>query len=202
MLLSDCKIFRPFSRFQNRSGCENGQQFLHSPLFAPDINPSSRKRWKPMYKMVMGIATNTAPAQKAEKSALVPLIKSKRPIARVRFSFSGLPDASRGIYAETCRRFGIHRSYFYRWKKRSDTKWLSALENKPPVPKRKQEPEYSRELVRAARAIRKDAPSYSAKRIRPILLRNMETAEVPSAATIGRLINREHLFFKGGHETA
>jgi hypothetical protein len=32
-----------------------------------------------------------------------------------RFSPAGQPDASL-----TCRHFGIHRSYFYRWKKRYD----------------------------------------------------------------------------------
>ncbi|MDR2471015.1 MAG: hypothetical protein LBD09_02760, partial [Treponema sp.] len=108
-----------------------------------------------------------------------------------RFSLTGLPDASL-----TCRHFGIHRSYFYRWKGRYDPKRLSSLENKRTVPKRKREPGYSRELVRAVRAIREEDPSYSAKKIHPILLRSMETAEVPSAATIGRLINRENLFFR------
>jgi hypothetical protein len=52
-----------------------------------------------------------------------------------RFSLAGLPDAKL-----TCRHFGIHRSYFYRWKKRYDPKRLSSPENKPPVPKRKREP--------------------------------------------------------------
>jgi transposase InsO family protein len=106
-----------------------------------------------------------------------------------RFSLSGLPDAS-----ITCRRFGIHRSYFYRWKGRYDPKRLSSLENKRTVPKR--EPGYSRELARAARAIREADPSYSAKKIRPILLRSMTAAEAPSVSTLGRLIAREHLFFR------
>ncbi|MDR2552409.1 MAG: helix-turn-helix domain-containing protein [Treponema sp.] len=52
----------------------------------------------------------------------------------------------------TCRHFGIHRSYFYRWKKRYDPKRLSTLENKPTSPKRK--PEYARGLVSAIQAIR------------------------------------------------
>jgi hypothetical protein len=114
-----------------------------------------------------------------------------------RFSLAGLPDASRGIYAETCRHFGIHRSYFYRWKKRYDPKRLSSLENKPPVPKRKREPCYLRELVRAVRAVREADPGCSAKKIRPILLR--ERASVPRTATLGRLIAREHLFFRTVH---
>ncbi|MDR0473534.1 MAG: hypothetical protein LBH43_07690 [Treponema sp.] len=57
-------------------------------------------------------------------------------------------------------------------------------------------PTYSRELAGKVRQIRKDDPSYSAKKIRPILLRT--TSAVPSASTIGRLINRENLFLRAG----
>jgi putative transposase len=44
--------------------------------------------------------------------------------------------------------------------------------------------------------MRKEDPTYSGKKIRPILLRTMKEAEVPSVATLGRLINRENLFFR------
>jgi transposase InsO family protein len=106
-----------------------------------------------------------------------------------RFSESGKADA-----ALTCRRLGIHRSYFYRWKARYDKRNLSSLEAKSTAPKKRREPEYSRELVAAVRDIRKKDPTYSAKKIRPILLRTM--SDVPSATTLGRLINRENLFFR------
>jgi hypothetical protein len=79
---------------------------------------------------------------------------------------------------------------------------LSSLENKPPVPKRKREPEYSWELVNAVKSIRKADPSYSAKKIRLLLLWGMEAAEVPSVATTGRLIAWENLFFRSRHQTA
>ncbi|MDR2536330.1 MAG: helix-turn-helix domain-containing protein, partial [Treponema sp.] len=102
------------------------------------------------------------------------------------FRFRGPPDASLA-----CRHFGIRRSCFYRWKKRYDPKRLSSLENKKTLPKQKREPGYSREPVSAVRTIREADPGCSAKKIRPILPRSMETAEVPSAAAIGRLINRE-----------
>jgi hypothetical protein len=52
-----------------------------------------------------------------------------------RFSLSAKPEARL-----ICRHFGIHRSYFYRWKKRYESKRLSAPENKPTIPKRKREP--------------------------------------------------------------
>jgi transposase len=108
------------------------------------------------------------------------------------FSFSGKPEA--GL---TCRRFGIHCSYFYQWKKRYEPKRLSSLENKRTAPKRKREPGYSRDLVRA---IWEAEPSYSTKKIRPILLR--ERASVPSVSTLGRLIVRENLFFRPNPQTA
>jgi hypothetical protein len=40
-------------------------------------------------------------------------------------SLSGIPGASL-----TCRYFGIHRSYFYRWKARCDKRRVSSLENR------------------------------------------------------------------------
>jgi hypothetical protein len=51
-----------------------------------------------------------------------------------------------------------------------------------------------REPVRTVRAIRKANPAYSAKKIRPILLR--KGVSVPRVTTLGRLINREYLFFR------
>jgi hypothetical protein len=50
--------------------------------------------------------------------------------------------------------------------------------------------------VEKVRAIRKEAPTYSTKKIRTILLRSMACAEVPSVSAIGRLIKRENLFFR------
>jgi putative transposase len=108
-----------------------------------------------------------------------------------KFSLSGKAEAKL-----TCRHFGIQRSEFYRWKKRFDPKRLSSLEDESRAPKKKREPEYSRGLVRAVREIRKADPTYSAKKIRPILLRTMAAEQVPSVATLGRLISRESLFFR------
>jgi len=107
------------------------------------------------------------------------------------FSLSGLPDAQL-----TCRHFGIHRSYFYRWKKRYDKKRLVSLENRSQAPHTKRQPEYSRDVVKAVKEIREKDPTYSGKKIRTILLRSMAEEEVPSEATIGRLIRRENLFFR------
>jgi len=102
-----------------------------------------------------------------------------------KFTRDGKPAASL-----TCRHFGIHRSYFHRWDKRFDRRRLSTLEDRPTAPGRRREPSYRRELVRRVREIRRVDPTYSAKKIRPILLRTEPEANVPSVATIGRLIAR------------
>ena len=107
------------------------------------------------------------------------------------FSGTGQPEV-----LLTCKRFGIHRSYFYYWKERYDTTCLSSLENRPTIPKKRRLPEYSRELVEKVRKIRKADSTYSARKIRPILLREMPAESVPSVATLGRLISRENLFFR------
>ncbi|MDR0475123.1 MAG: helix-turn-helix domain-containing protein [Treponema sp.] len=105
------------------------------------------------------------------------------------YSLSGRADASLA-----CRHFGIQRSYFYRWKARYDKRRLSSLENKTTRPRNMRRPACPRELAGKAKQIRKDDPTYSAKKIRPILMRT-ESA-VPSVSTIGRLISRENLFFR------
>ncbi|MDR2900561.1 MAG: integrase core domain-containing protein, partial [Treponema sp.] len=105
------------------------------------------------------------------------------------YATNGKPSVS-----VTCRHFGIHRSYFYRWYKRYNKHRLSTLENKTTTPNKKRQVEYSRDLVEKVRELRKADPSYSGKKLRPILLRTMK--EVPSVATLGRLIRREQLFFR------
>jgi hypothetical protein len=107
------------------------------------------------------------------------------------FSSNGKPNA-----ALTCRHFGIHRSYFYFWLKRYQRKRLSSLENRPTAPLNRRRPEYPQSLVIAVKEIRKADPTYSGKKIRPILLRTMAEKDVPSVATLGRLIRRENLFFR------
>jgi transposase InsO family protein len=96
----------------------------------------------------------------------------------------------------TCRHFGIHRSQFYRWLKRYNPRNLATLEKSSTVPKKKKMPQYSRALVNSVRKIREADPTWSARKIRPILLRTIPEHEVPSIATLGRLILRENLFFR------
>jgi putative transposase len=55
---------------------------------------------------------------------------------------------------------------------------------------------YSCELIRAVKEIRENDPSYSAKKIRPIILRSNPRFFVPSVSTIARLIRRENFYFR------
>jgi transposase-like protein len=59
-----------------------------------------------------------------------------------RYSSSGKPEVTL-----TCRHFGIHRSQFYRWKNRYNSKRLTSLEPGSTTPKKKRPPEYPRDLV-------------------------------------------------------
>jgi hypothetical protein len=112
-----------------------------------------------------------------------------------RFSGTGLPDVSL-----TCRRFGISRPEFYCRKKRFGKSNLRPLENRPAVPLKHNRPEYSREPVREVRDIRGNDHACPARKIRQILRRDKPYLNIPSRATIGRLISRENLFFRADAE--
>ena len=88
-----------------------------------------------------------------------------------RFSKDGKPNASL-----TCRHFRIHWSCFHRWDKRFNRCRLSTLEDRPTEPKKRRGASHARELARKVREIRKADPTYSAKKIRPILLRTEATS--------------------------
>jgi hypothetical protein len=68
-----------------------------------------------------------------------------------------------------CQHFGMRRSQFYRRKNRYDPRRPASLEPGTTAPKKKREPEYSRDLAAKVRAVRKEDQTYSGKKIRPIL---------------------------------
>ena len=113
-----------------------------------------------------------------------------------KFSADGKPNASL-----TCRHFGIHRSYLSRWLARYREGGTRALESKSRRAKRKRQPRYGMGLVSKIREIRKDNPSWSAKKIRVILTWEMAEEEVPSAATIGRIIKKHNMFYRADIKT-
>lgn len=97
-----------------------------------------------------------------------------------RKSQTGLKDASL-----TCRHFGIERSYFYRWYGRFKKHGIAGLENRTSRPKRVRREAVGAEIVEEIRRIRQKNPTYSAKKIRPILLR---THECQRASSRNRLL--------------
>ena len=96
----------------------------------------------------------------------------------------------------TCRRFGIDRSYFYRWQGRLKRHRLEGLEDRSRRPLNVRREMTGSEVMEEIRRIRRRNPTYSAKKIHPILLRLYEEREVPSVSTVSNIIKRHNLFFR------
>ena len=92
----------------------------------------------------------------------------------------------------TCRHFGICRSYFYKWYKRFNPHNLKSLEDLSRKPHRVRPATYDVNFVALIRKLRTDYPSYSAKKLSVIVLRDYGISY--SAATIGRVIKRFMLY--------
>lgn len=93
----------------------------------------------------------------------------------------------------TCRHYAITRSYFYKWFKRYDPKRIASLESRSRRPKRVRVATYDIDFVALIRKLRTDYPSYSAKKLAVIVIRDYGLGY--SAATIGRIIRRFALYF-------
>lgn len=98
-----------------------------------------------------------------------------------------------GNVSLTCRHYGIARSYFYKWYGRYNPKHLPSLEDKSRRPKQVRRATYDLNFVGLIRKLRTDYPSYSAKKLTWIVLRDYGINY--SAATIGRVIKRFKLYF-------
>ena len=96
----------------------------------------------------------------------------------------------------TCRHFGIERSYFYRWYSRFKKYGFAGLEEKSRKPKHARTETVNPEVIEEIKRIRQKNPTYSSKKIRPILLRYYEDYEVPSVSTISNIIKRHNFFFR------
>lgn len=93
----------------------------------------------------------------------------------------------------TCRHYAITRSYFYKWLKRYDPGRLASLESRSTRPVHTRQATYDTSFVCRIRKLRIDYPSYSAKKLAWIVVRDYGYAY--SAATIGRIIQRWRLYF-------
>jgi len=94
----------------------------------------------------------------------------------------------------TCRHYAISRSYFYKWLKRYDPRYLATLESKTTRPHSVRQATYDTDFVGLIRRLRTDYPSYSAKKLARIVYRDYGITY--SAATIGRIIKRFALYFR------
>ena len=94
----------------------------------------------------------------------------------------------------TCRHYGTSRSYFYKWYQRYNPRYLASLEDHSRRPKQSRQATYDTSFVTLIRKLRTDYPSYSAKKLTRIVLRDYDIRY--SAATIGRIIQRFQLYFR------
>lgn len=93
----------------------------------------------------------------------------------------------------TCRHFGIARSYLYKWLGRYNPKYLASLESRSTRPRKVRRATYNTDFIALIRKLRTDFPSYSAKKLAWIVMRDY--GYTYSAATIGRIIQRFKLYF-------
>lgn len=99
-----------------------------------------------------------------------------------------------GNVSLTCRHYGITRSYFYKWYGRFNPRDLNSLENQSTRPANVRKATYDTNFVSLIRKLRTDYPSFSAKKLARIVLRDYDITY--SAATIGRVIKRFGLYFR------
>jgi len=103
--------------------------------------------------------------------------------AKVRLKF--LEFARTHPVSVTCRRFGISRSTYYRWKKRFDPRNLRSLEDRSRRPKRIRKPAWSVELIERVRELREEYPRWGKAKL--VVLLRREGFEV-SESTVGRIL--------------
>lgn len=100
--------------------------------------------------------------------------------------------ASGDSISETCVRLGVARSTFHRWLERFDPNDLTTLEEKSHEPLNVRTSDVPDDVVAMIREERERSPLAGKERIREIL---KERGVDLSASTIGRIIERECLYF-------
>ena len=93
----------------------------------------------------------------------------------------------------TCRYFGIAKSCFYKWLKRSNLQGLIGLETVSTRPIHVNQSHVPSEVINTVRSLRKTSPEYSKYKLAVILKRDHGYSL--SASTIGRIISRYNLFY-------
>jgi transposase len=94
---------------------------------------------------------------------------------------------------ETCAVFDISRSTFHRWLKRFDPHDLSTLDDLPTDPEQVRQSAVPAEVVAWIRGYREASPLIGKERIAQLL--QVEHGVTLSASSVGRVIDREGLYF-------
>ena len=98
--------------------------------------------------------------------------------------------------AQTCRRFGISRQTFYRWKRRFDRHDLSTLEEHSHRPRSVRQPTWTAELAERVLSLRKQYPRWGKDKLVVLLQREKRCV---STSMVGRIL--AHLKRRGAlHE--
>jgi len=87
--------------------------------------------------------------------------------------------------ALACRRFGISRQTFYRWKRRFDRQHLASLEDHSHRPHRLRQPTWTPELASRVLALRKQYPRWGKDKLVILLRREKRTV---STSMVGRIL--------------
>jgi putative transposase len=87
--------------------------------------------------------------------------------------------------ALTCRRFGISRQTFYRWKRRFDRHCLVSLEGRSHRPHRLRQPTWTPELAERVLALRKQYPRWGKDKLVVLLRREKRSV---STSLVGRIL--------------
>lgn len=95
--------------------------------------------------------------------------------------------------SETCVHLGISRSTFHRWLERFDPNDLTSLEEKSHEPHTQRSALVPENIITLIRAYRQSHPHMGKEQIRTLLLQ--EHNVTVSASTVGRVIERECLYF-------
>src|SRR6202049_999876 len=89
--------------------------------------------------------------------------------------------------ALTCRRFGVSRDTFYRWRKRFEEFGPGGLENGSHRPKEARKPTWPRELERAVLELRRMAPRWGKDKLAVLLRRDGWDV---STSMVGRILTK------------
>jgi putative transposase len=112
--------------------------------------------------------------------------------AKVRLAFLDWHRAHDGNVSRTCRRFGISRPTFYRWRARYRPDALTILEDRPSCPRRRRQATWALGQLAAVQQLRERYPRWGKDKLVVLLRRD---GIVLSTSMVGRILS--HLKRRG-----